>query len=93
MIDGPQLIDPNAAPVRARPGPLRRFIRNARRSVRRRVRGVIGGGEQGIGFVLPKWRCRLYLVEDASTNLHSSGDFGFVLPKMKIDYMLLIFST
>ena len=28
-----------------RPGPLRRFIRNARRSVRRRVRSAIGGGE------------------------------------------------
>ena len=44
-----------------------------------------------IGFVLPKWRFRLYLVKDASINLHSSGDFGFVLPKVKFDCMLLVF--
>jgi hypothetical protein len=43
-----------------------------------------------IGFVLPKWRCRLYLVKDASINLHSSGDFGFVLPKVKFDCTFML---
>jgi hypothetical protein len=43
-----------------------------------------------IGFVLPKWRCRVYLVEHTSANLHSWGDFGFVLPKTKFDCMLMI---
>lgn len=33
------------APDPCRPDPLRRFLRNARRSVRRRLRGLIGAGE------------------------------------------------